>query len=727
MTTHKKIDINGTEFTEIVGGNVTKAQGDNNSSSSFKLELTNYSGKNAGEVVEGDEVEIFLEKDVFPPTTKIFTGIIETINYRGDKNRETITVQGRDYTSVLQNVTIPPEVYVNEEYSVAIKDFMSKYVPGITTNNVQTTGITFDRKQIIHKSPFDVLRDWAREINYYFFVDVDKDLHFVPKNSESSGITADSTNILEANIKESITTVRNEIWFYGGNYKVAAPTKIFSPDGGSVFDLDFPPFNTNVSYLGSIRQGNVAELNLTPPSGTDYTVDFDNAQIIFVSGTDAGDNIPTSGTGSVVINYDRNRPVVKFAEDTASQVITKGPVSEVLTDDSVKDPNLGTDIVRAALKNNKDPKLEGSIALKDIVVAEPGTTIVVDLSTHNVNNETFAILETNYSLDPDDLLADEVIMLKLNERLKDITDIMKEILLATRGVQTQNIDTTSVVTRNQFDTGSMGFRVKSWKVSTRDIGSSFALGNPDNGVLGSVNGIAAPGSVAHYLLNGDATDEFGNYDGVETNVGYVAGKIGQAGSFNGVNSEITANNILNGISNDFSMAFWFKAGSDQIFKRMIELGSGNDNRALIYLDGTTGNKLSSLVEMGAPSSLNDGTTVVTDGSWHHVVFNWDDTTKKHDVFLDNNIEISGAAGAGTPGSITFNQLTIGFGNSSYVKALIDDVRVYSQKLDSTHRSFLWNSGSGTGSEITSVGAGLQPVLGSGTATTFTVQASGGEI
>ena len=46
------------------------------------------------------------------------------------------------------------------------------------------------------------------------------------------------------------------------------------------------------------------------------------------------------------------------------------------------------------------------------------------------------------------------------------------------------------------------------------------------------------GGVALYQLNGDAADVSGNYDGTATNVTYGAGQFGQAGVFNGSNSDV---------------------------------------------------------------------------------------------------------------------------------------------------------------------------------------------
>ena len=65
--------------------------------------------------------------------------------------------------------------------------------------------------------------------------------------------------------------------------------------------------------------------------------------------------------------------------------------------------------------------------------------------------------------------------------------------------------------------------------------------------------------VAYYKMS-DATDESGNYDGTPTNVDFnVAGKLGNAGSFNGTSSKINTSYIQTG--QVYSTSFWGKGFS----------------------------------------------------------------------------------------------------------------------------------------------------------------------
>jgi 6-phosphogluconolactonase (cycloisomerase 2 family) len=69
--------------------------------------------------------------------------------------------------------------------------------------------------------------------------------------------------------------------------------------------------------------------------------------------------------------------------------------------------------------------------------------------------------------------------------------------------------------------------------------------------------------VALYQLNGDATDESGNYNGTASNVTYGTGVFGQSGVFNGSNSRITtvASQLPIPASGAFTVSFWAKVDS----------------------------------------------------------------------------------------------------------------------------------------------------------------------
>ena len=61
--------------------------------------------------------------------------------------------------------------------------------------------------------------------------------------------------------------------------------------------------------------------------------------------------------------------------------------------------------------------------------------------------------------------------------------------------------------------------------------------------------------IAHYKLDGNANDALGKYNGTASNVTWVDGKLGKAGSFNGSTSYIETQ-LSTAAHNLLSVSFW---------------------------------------------------------------------------------------------------------------------------------------------------------------------------
>jgi hypothetical protein len=114
-----------------------------------------------------------------------------------------------------------------------------------------------------------------------------------------------------------------------------------------------------------------------------------------------------------------------------------------------------------------------------------GNTINIDLPNQNINNETYKILEVIYEINKKTLLSRQTLRIKVGQKLRKISEQMAEVIKDIRRLQAGDVGVPNVFTRLMGFTGSVGNEVSSWTVKTRDIGSSFILGHPVNGLLGS--------------------------------------------------------------------------------------------------------------------------------------------------------------------------------------------------------------------------------------------------
>lgn len=163
-------------------------------------------------------------------------------------------------------------------------------------------------------------------------------------------------------------------------------------------------------------------------------------------------------------------------------------------------------------------------------------------------------------------------------------------------------------------------------------------------------------------------------------------------SFDGNNDYIQTNNFATSLTDDFTVSLWINLSSAQTYKRLFELGDSNDDRAVLSMDGTVGTKLSVLVEMGSSSSATDGTTAINNDTWHHVVFTWDESESKSNVYLNGNLEITNASGAGDVGSLVDKFFTVGTGDSNYLNGDITGFAIFDEIKNSSWINYVYSKG-----------------------------------
>ncbi len=504
MTTYIKVLINDVEI-ETDMCNVSKSLGDINSTSNFTITINNYKGESSDSYEIGDEVKIYVDKDVNPPTTQIFLGILENIKLAGRELSETLTLTGRDYSARLIDRTVEPEVYNDETAGDIVKDIIAKYTDDITTNNV-ADGVTISRILFNQKPVFDAIIELAKQSGFIFYIDNDKDLHFEEGGLASSGKTFNGTNITKAAFDEKRDTVYNEVWVYGDRYLDGYEETQQADGTGSVFTMTYKP-NSPIVQIGSsasdsmiIQPGGIYQMTYTAGSRTKYLVNYEDQQIIFVSGTQQGDNIPAAGS-DVIVNYFRDLPIVKVGENDNS-IAKYGKRVKVIQDTNIKDPLTAEALMLQTLDDNSDPVKEGTLFIQGVVNVTPGETCVVDIPIYGINSVTYKMIEVRYTINKKTQLSDEVLQIRLNKKIEDITDTLKNILLQLNQIQGQNISSTDLLTRYKQTTGSFGIRQSGLAVYVRNIaGLNIVCNSPVFGLLGVYEVASSSGIQTSFVLS----------------------------------------------------------------------------------------------------------------------------------------------------------------------------------------------------------------------------------
>lgn len=140
------------------------------------------------------------------------------------------------------------ETYENRSIKYIVDDFVANWLPaGITGNNVSTSADmeTIDFIQFDYARPTDSLRDLADMIGFDFWIDADKDLHFVPKGTDVAPFELNDTNgkykYRSLTLKKSDKQIKNTIIVEGADYVGDSTTdKIDDADGvQKSFDLPY--------------------------------------------------------------------------------------------------------------------------------------------------------------------------------------------------------------------------------------------------------------------------------------------------------------------------------------------------------------------------------------------------------------------------------------------------------------------------------------------------------
>jgi hypothetical protein len=167
-------------------------------------------------------------------------------------------------------------------------------------------------------------------------------------------------------------------------------------------------------------------------------------------------------------------------------------------------------------------------------------------------------------------------------------------------------------------------------------------------------------------------------NGTTLNTTWATGKYGNALSFNGTNSWVTANNAaaLN-LTNRMTLEAWVYPTTTNGWRTVIM----REPNANYYLDSSNG----SFTGAGPSAGVNNGTFQDVYGSsslpvntWSHLAATWDGTTLR--VYV-NGTQVASKAISQTTVTTT-SPLRIG-GNSTwgeYFAGKIDEVRVYNRAL-----------------------------------------------
>jgi len=201
------------------------------------------------------------------------------------------------------------------------------------------------------------------------------------------------------------------------------------------------------------------------------------------------------------------------------------------------------------------------------------------------------------------------------------------------------------------------------------------------------------GLIAYYPFNGNANDESGfNNHGVVNGAILSSDRFGnqnQAYAFDGQNDEIVINstNILKDFTaNSHTISLWITSDSNPNVPKFVIDASApgeldGDQRGIRF--ESTNKPIFKWVTSVNSYRAYSPNTILSDGTWHHIVGLFDNSTSVGKIYIDG-VEQSISISDGIPSAFELlkigNISSGGLGNG-YFHGKIDDIRIYNRALN----------------------------------------------
>ena len=198
--------------------------------------------------------------------------------------------------------------------------------------------------------------------------------------------------------------------------------------------------------------------------------------------------------------------------------------------------------------------------------------------------------------------------------------------------------------------------------------------------------------LAHYRLNGNANDSSGNgLNGAPTDISWVAGKIGQAASFNGSTSYVDCSSRF-APTGDATFCCWIKPTMLSSGQRFVsQLGNNAGDMLLRVLD--TSGKIRFVRWNGVGETIQYWTTTaaVVANQWNFVCATYSAGT----VTIRINETTETPSMSSVVSAHVQENLKFGGDSDGKFAGLIDDLRLYDEALSESKIEAIYNNSDGT--------------------------------
>lgn len=394
---------------------------------------------------------------IYDGATKIFGGVITAIDSTpGVIGIVEHQITCQDYTRLLDHRLVP-NTFTGQTVNQIIQFLKDNYFPsGFTINNVDAP-IVISYVGFNYKPLAVCIQDLANAINYDWYVDYDKDLHFFAKETVPApfGLTDTGGNHEYDSlvIRRDNSQVRNTIIVRGGEYIGSQLTTNIETTGVDAFY----PLPYKFADFGAHLTGEVLSVgvdNLDNPDNFDALYNFQEKIIKFKEADkpSASKTLKVSGKPylPVIVRYRSEVDIAAMVSAESNATFTSDGIYEYLIKDkSINSKEGALQRARAEILAYATTLSEGEF-ITNVSGLRAGMSISVQSTSRGIN-ETFIINKVMTNQWTKDAFKYKISL--ITTRTNDLIDILQKLILkSTEDIQINPNDITDVIV-NLGDTG----------------------------------------------------------------------------------------------------------------------------------------------------------------------------------------------------------------------------------------------------------------------------------
>ncbi len=267
----------------------------NNQADNLSFETKCYGSKN-WKPTTGLEVEVTDGDDL------IFGGVIISVEETIDGDILRYSVGCKDWTHYLDRLVV--ERFTDQTVEEIIEYINTYYLSGFTVNNVlcniRIKTIAFNKATVSQ-----CLQTLADQLNFYWYVDYEKDIHFFSKNTENAPFSLSDTNAKyipsSLRVSDDISQIKNVIFVRGGESAESSRSQELTGDGTQKqFTLGYKFSEKPTVTVGGVAK-TVGVDFLDDDAGFDCLWDYNQKYVRFVSAPANSAAIVVTGTPLIPI------------------------------------------------------------------------------------------------------------------------------------------------------------------------------------------------------------------------------------------------------------------------------------------------------------------------------------------------------------------------------------------------------------------------------------------